>query len=403
MTLPQKTIADFVGLLKSAVEGKPYHGSQINWREILRLSASHRVDNLIFEAISMLPDEEKPSEKVLAGLEQDSITQVIQDANQISEVEKLIDEFEAQCIPAIMLKGWIMKDLYPRTDMRIRADTDFFIHSEDEKRIHKIIMSHGYTNDGFGEKKDTVYYKEPFITLEVHKSLFMYEDDWNKVFSDAGGSMYIWDRVEKLDGYQYIYRMDVDMFYVYHIAHMVKHLVSGGGGIGVKSIMDLWLYRKANEKQMDFDRINEDLSWLGLVQFADTVYDLACSWFFDEKIIYTNDNIRQFGEYIIDCGAYGHSDNFVANNEAMRDAKNPTRIGYLRRRAFPSKTSMEKRFPKIKQHPVMLPYYWAKRLWRDGVRRKKEVMGEVNSAWNVDYQRVERVHKMYEKWGIPQI
>ena len=44
----------------------------------------------------MLPDEEKPSEKVLAGLEQDSITQVIQDANQISETEELMAEFEKQ-------------------------------------------------------------------------------------------------------------------------------------------------------------------------------------------------------------------------------------------------------------------------------------------------------------------
>ena len=182
--LPQKTIADFVGLLKSAVEGKPYHGSQINWREILRLSTSHRVDNLIFEAISMLPDEEKPAKKVLERLEQDSITQVIQDANQISETEELMAEFEQHQIHAIMLKGWIMKELYPRTDLRSRADTDIFIHTSDQEKIHHIILSHGFQTVTYGGKKDNVYEKEPFVTLEMHKNLFAYEDDWNEVIFD---------------------------------------------------------------------------------------------------------------------------------------------------------------------------------------------------------------------------
>ena len=399
----QKIIADFFGLLKYALEIAPFHSENIQWNTIIDLAKSHHVEVMIYEAASKLPDEMKPSTAVLQRLEQEAMSFILQDANQISEVEALMSDFDRLGLPAIMLKGWIMKDLYPRTDMRSRADTDIFIHSEDEPKIHQIIMSYGYRNNGLGEKKDTVYNKDPFITLEMHKNLFMYEDEWNRIFTDTNSSMYIWNRIEKLDGFEYIYKMDVDLYYVYHIAHMVKHLVSGGGGIGIKSILDLWLYRSANEERMDIARIDADLKTLGLTQFADTVYKLACSWFSGKEINYPNDSIWKFGEYIIDCGAYGHSDNFVANNEAMRDAKKPTRIGYICRRAFPSKSSMEKRFPKIKKYPVTLPYYWTKRLWRDGVRRKKEVMGEVNSAWNVDYKRVEEVHAMYEKWGVPQV
>ena len=204
----QKTIADFIGLLKSAVEEKPYCGTDIDWCEILRLSNFHRVNNLIFEAISMLAEDEKPSEKALADLEQDSLTQVIQDANQISETKELMDELEQNQIPAIMLKGWIMKDLYPRTDLRSRADTDVFIHASDEEKIHRIIRRHGYKTISYGGKKDNVYSKEPFMTLEMHKNLFEYEDDWNDVINNKYGRQYIWKRIEKLDGYQHIYRMD---------------------------------------------------------------------------------------------------------------------------------------------------------------------------------------------------
>ncbi len=399
MTLPQKTIADFVGLLKSAVEGKPCHGSQINWREILRLSASHRVDNLIFEAISMLPDEEKPTQKALERLEQDSIAQVIQDANQISEVEKLIDEFEAQCIPAIMLKGWVMKDLYPRTDLRSRADTDIFIRSSDQEKIHRIILNRGFQTVTYGGKKDNVYNKEPFVTLEMHKNLFQYEDGWNDVINNKYSRQYIWKRTEKLDNYHYLHKMDKELYYVYMVAHMAKHL-KDDGGIGVRAFMDLWIYRKAFADQLDIKRMDEDFAAFGLTTFAERAYQLALSWLDGEEIKYPDESYEKFAEYIMSCGAYGNSDNFVVNNEVMRGEKKPGTVGYVLRRAFPTKSSMETRYPALKKHPAKLPYYWAKRLWYSGVHRRKEVKGEIESAKHIDYKKVNELHEMYKEWGL---
>ena len=401
--LNQKTIKDFIGLLKHASMIAPFEPECVRWDMILNYSLLHHVEVMMLEAMSHMPQDLRPPAEVMHRLEQEAMTMIIQDANQISEIESLLDDFDRHEIPAITLKGWVMKDYYPRTDFRSRADTDIFIHSDDEMRIHDIIMGHEYSNLTIGGKKDNVYCKEPFVTLEIHKNLFMYEDEWNKIFNDEYGVLYIWDRVERIGRYNHIYRMDVDMFYVYHLAHMVKHLISGGGGIGVKAFMDLWLYRSVNEDKMNFDRINRDLETLSMTKFADTVWKLARAWFSSDTIAYPDESIRRFGEYIMDCGAYGHSHNFVANNEAMYNTRNPTKIGYLARRAFPSKSSMEKRFPIIKNYPATLPYYWAKRLWRDGFKRKKEVLGEVNSVWSVDYNRVEEIHEMYKQWGIPQV
>ena len=395
----QKTIADFIGLLKSAVESKPYHGGNINWRELLRLSKFHHVDNLIFEAISMLPEAEKPSEQALAGLEQDSMTQVIQDANQISEAEELMDALEQNKIPAIMLKGWIMKDLYPRTDLRTRADTDIFIHTSDEKKIDQMIRNRGFKTIAFGGKKDNVYCKEPFVTFEMHKNLFEYEDDWNEVINNKYGRQYIWKRIEKLDGYHYINRMDKEFYYVYMVAHMAKHL-KDDGGIGVRAFMDLWIYRKAYAGSLNMDVMGSDFEALGLTTFAEKAYTLACCWFDGDKINYPDESYLKFAEYIMDCGAYGNSDNFVMNNEAMRGDKKPSSKGYIFRRAFPPRESMEKRYPALKKHPVRLPYYWAKRLWYSGVHRRTEIKGEIESAKHIDYDKVNTIHEMYQEWGL---
>ena len=397
----QKNISHFIGLMNHALGGTHFEPDNVNWNQVINLALSHHVEVIIYEAISSLSKDLQPPKSLVGRLEEMVLTLVTKDANQISEVEGLLREFDKKALPAITLKGWVMKDLYPRTDYRYMADTDIFIRSGDEKTIHNIIMNHDFISNGLGDKKDNVYFKQ-FITLEIHKNLFKYEDEWNEQINNPNSQLYIWNRVEKLDGYSHIYKMDVDYYYVYHLAHMVKHLISGGGGIGVKSIMDVWVYRFANSRKLNFERISDDLDLLGLTDFEKTVWSLAKAWFSDNEIVYPNDSIRQFGEYIIDCGAYGHSDNFVANNEAMRDAKKPTRIGYIARRAFPSKSSMEKRFPKIKTHPVTLPYYWIKRLWRDGVRRKKEVMGEVSSAWNVDYDKIESIHSLYREWGVPR-
>ena len=268
----------------------------------------------------MLPDEEKPTEKVLERLEQDSITQVIQDTNQISETEELIAEFEEQQIHAIMLKGWIMKDLFPRTDLRSRADTDIFIHTSDQEKIHRIILNMGFKTISYGGKKDNVYSKEPFVTFEMHKNLFEYEDDWNEVINNKYGRQYIWKRIDKLDNYHYIHKMDEELYYVYMVAHMAKHL-KDDGGIGIRAFMDLWIYRKAFADKLDMERINDDFEAFGLTTFAERAYQLALSWFDEDKIKYPDESYEKFAEYIMSCGAYGNSDNFVVNNEVIPDKK----------------------------------------------------------------------------------
>ena len=395
----QKDIADFVGLLKSAVTEKPYQGSDIRWTEMIRLSEFHRVINLILEAAVMMPEEQQPTREVLARLKENSIATVMQDANQISEVNSLISEFEAKKISAIMLKGWIMKELYPRTDLRSRADTDIFIRTADEEKIHKIILSHGFKTVSYGGKKDNVYSKEPFQTLEMHKNLFMYEDNWNEVINNKSGRQYIWNRQEKLEGCEYVSQMDREFFYVYMVAHMAKHL-KDDGGIGVRAFLDLWIYRNAYYNNLNMDIIRDDFESLGLTTFAEKAYTLACAWFDGKKINYPDASYAKFGEYIIGCGAYGNSDNFVMNNEAMRNEKKPGTFGYVIKRAFPPKSSMEKRYPKLKKYPVLLPICWAKRMWYSGTKRRDQVKGEIDSAKNMDYKRINEIHELYKQWGL---
>ena len=260
---------NLIDALRLSVTGGTLHNCD-NWVELSKIADYHHVQNLLAE---VLPSADSVPSEIKTAISDKQILYVIKDANQESEVNKLINIFEKNKIPVVMLKGWIIKKLYPRPDMRTMSDTDIFIEKTDEKKIHDIIKSQGYSVVSFGEKKDNVYEKDPLVILEIHKNLFMYEDNWNDYFNCKDSQMYIWNRVKKLSGYEYVYRMDDELFFVYMVAHIAKHLLDDGG-IGVRSILDVWLYINKTTT-LDFEVAFKDLEKLNLLTFAQNVIELT--------------------------------------------------------------------------------------------------------------------------------
>ena len=51
------------------------------------------------------------------------------------ELENVMAHFEKEGIDYVPLKGWIIKNLYPKPDMRSMCDVDILIRDEDKKKI----------------------------------------------------------------------------------------------------------------------------------------------------------------------------------------------------------------------------------------------------------------------------
>lgn len=363
-----------------------------NVKALAELAKYHMLQNIVAE---VLPKMGSVPQKLLDSITQEQTLLLIKDANQEAEINSLIKLLEEQEIPAVLLKGWYLKQFYPRSDLRAMADYDIFIRKADEKNIHDLLKDRGFSVVAFGGKKDDVYKKEPFIIFEMHKNLFMFEDDWNEFFNNESSQMYIWNRVVNVDDNKYIYRMDDELFYVYMIAHIAKHLLDDGG-IGLKAILDVWLFLK-QKTDIDFDIIYRDLDKLGLKEFADNVVALTKYWF--EKADNTQPQIKQFGEHILSCGVYGNSGVMVATKEDIMEEK-PSAFKYLFRRAFPSAEAMKIRYPKLKTKSWLLPIYYVKRLWYNLIHRSKEVRSEFKSSRNIDYERVRSINELYKDIGL---
>lgn len=389
MTKSEKNLIDAV--LASVTNGVFYDCE--NFEELVKLANSHLVQNLVAE---VLPTASNVPSSVVADLSEKQTLLVIKDANQESEVLHLMKLFEENEIPVVMLKGWVMKKLYPRSDMRSMADTDIFIRQSDEQKVHDIIKSQGYSVVAFGGKKDNVYNKKPFVILEVHKNLFMFEDSWNEFFNSADSRMCIWNRIEKISGYDYVYKMDNELFFVYMIAHIAKHLLDDGG-IGVKAILDVWMFMKETP-ELDLQIAFRDLEKLQLKDFANSVIELTRFWF--DKKENVSKTTEEFGDYIFKCGVYGNSKILVATKEGIMNSDNPSQLKYVLRRAFPTVDEMKVRFPQLNKRIWLLPFLYTKRLWYSLRYRTALVKKEIRSAGEVDYSEVKRIQRLYNDIGL---
>ena len=139
-----------------------------NWDKLISLAKFNDLQNLIAEEALKSEHLPESTREMLFNMQMGA---VIKDANQETEVNSVINSFEKNHIKAIMLKGWYLKRLYPRMDLRTMADTDIFIKQSAERKVHELLKLLGYSVVTFGGKKDNVYYKDPVITLEMHKKL----------------------------------------------------------------------------------------------------------------------------------------------------------------------------------------------------------------------------------------
>lgn len=357
------------------------------WNALCVLADRHNLNSILVE--SMNNEHVHLSKKVSNMLMRKVALSIMQDAAQTEEAEELMNTFENEKIPVIMLKGWVMKKLYPKSYLRSMADIDIYMDNENQYRVHDIMLSRGYKCVSFSHKKDNVYQKPRFLTIEMHKNLFQYEDDWNDFFKE------IWNRVEKISNYNYIYQMDKELYYVYMIAHTAKHLIDDGG-IGIRAFLDIWVYRKHYENELNYGKIRSDLRRLGLERFENCAVNLSKIWFEQESN--ADPMYEQMGDYIFQCGAYGNKEFFVINNSAM--GENTSRFNYLFRRAFPSKKEMAVRFPIIKDKPYLVVYFWIYRLYKHGWGRQKEVKAEINSTKNVDMVKRHKIKELYQQIGL---
>ena len=269
------------------------------------------------------------------------------------EESSIVKVFEEAHIDYVLLKGAEIKKLYPMPFMRTSSDVDILIKPDERERAIALLKEkRKYVLDTSAER-DCSLLSRSGMNVELHFGITANIKNLDKVLSHA------WDYAIKTDGHKYIF---CDEFFVFHhIAHMLTHFTEGG--CGVRSFADLALLRDRIEGCRD--KLFALLAQAECDSFFDGVYALASVWFGNEN---HTELTKSIAEYILNGGVYGSRSNLGATGRH----KSGSYFGYIKNRIFMPKDRLRLVYPKIDKHPILIPYYQAKR-WFSLLDKEKRI------------------------------
>ena len=291
-----------IGLLANVVAGKPLPepDDNIDLLKVYEIAEKHSVQTTAYYGIKKL--QCAISSEALSKWEEAHLRGLSVSIRFKAELNNVCDVFTKEKLVHMPLKGSIIKNMYPSTDMRSMSDMDILIKREDAKKVHDILIGMGYTCDMYDISHQDVYFKDPIYNIEIHTSLF--DDGDGVTFYREYDN--ILDRTVTVDN-EYARLMTDEDFYVYNVAHFAKHFQLGGSGI--RSVMDMYIMKKSLTG-MDMAYVNAEFSKLGLTEFYTKASKLVDYWFGDGEL---TADVKDMADYILSSGTYGNLYNAYTN------------------------------------------------------------------------------------------
>ena len=365
-----------------------------DWAQLFYLSKLHNVVSLGYESVKRMPVEDGPDQELRKRWKYENDQCTFQCIYQQAALEELKECFEREQIPVILLKGAVLREYYPREDLRTMSDLDILIRKEDIPRIRPLFLRMGYQAKSIDKRNEDIYTRDECVTLEVHRELLWRQDAWNEYFG------HVWERTEKLPGYNWVQIMNPEDFYFHLLGHMIQHMHNGG--IGIKAFLDIKIFQEQNREKLETNEFQDTLKAFHLEKLNENIGKLFQLW---EGEAHTDPLMEAWTEFIMNCGAYGEVGNFIITNPAFSDFRESQKKGfryrYIWRRLFPSYEEMKHMYPKVKKYTYF--YYVGKRIYQNGIRRKKNIKREFDMIRKLESDKVEKLHRLYNDLGVPPV
>lgn len=317
----------------------------ISFEGLFKLACSHSVANMVFYAVEQLSVQ--PEEPLLSEWAQLRDKEIVKDITQLSELEMMGDAFSEAGVRFLPLKGSVLKEYYPQSDMRTMSDIDVLVDEENAVKVREIMSGLGYSCVEFGVDVHDVYFKRPVMNVEVHRQFFgTHGREFAKVFDDAFAMCC------PPEGYRYSFTDEC--FFAYILSHTAKHY--NDGGTGIRYIMDIWVYMRAKGSSLNTEKACSMLDGSGCGELVRDFIKLSQIWFDGAE---WSEKFHKMTEYILSGGTYGTIENSVENR-----VRNGGKLNYLFKAIFPDFFYMKQTYPILKKAPVLLPFCWLARLMK---------------------------------------
>ena len=243
------------------------------------------------------------------------------------------------------LKGMVLRKLYPKYGMREMADCDILFDAGKAERVRELMEGLGYTTKSFGGSHHDVYHREPVLNFEMHRSLFGpgHEEKLVSYYSRVE---------ERLLGEGMEKHLSREDCFVYLLAHASKHY--SGGGTGLRTLLDLYVYRHRASPDMAY--VTGEAEKLGLGDFLRRSGSLAEHLFGSGEL--TAEDREMLG-YVLESGTYGtlthHVQNRLAKTGWSKLRYMLERFSVPVSRKNPAYAAYAAQYPRFYRYRVLLP------------------------------------------------
>lgn len=376
-------------LIKSALTGEPHRlPVDADLTEVFQVAKHHGVDVMAYYgALLCGVNKNNPvmAEETLRVYQSISVSET-----QLSAIRKITNALEAHGVDHLPLKGVHLKKLYPHSEMRRMGDADILIDCSKYETVRGFMQEFGYTEKY--ESDHEIVWAKKSVTIEFHKRLIpSYNKDYYQYYGDG------WKLAKPMEAYSARYRMDPEDEMIYLFTHFAKHYRDTG--IGIRHIVDLWVYQKHNP-DMDQTYIRKELDKLQLLEFYDNIMRTLRVWFEnypqDEKTEYITQFIFTSGEF-----GRNHISSLSSMLKYVKSGQSQQTIKGRRalRTIFPSYAEMRIKYKVLRKWPILLPVMWLVRIYKK-VFIKKRARRFIDRQFKVDSSEVSEYQQSLNYVGL---
>ena len=370
----------FLDMVSSSIKGLPvpHCPDEVDTSLLYKLCVRNAVQGILYLAVQSGAVTLSAENEV--KLQKSYMAILAREATQQEEIEYIRNAFNEENIEFMFLKGTHLKSLYPVPEMRFMVDMDILVKEKSMEKGGELILARGFTQE-MNNGKDIVLVKKPFLTIELHKMLFVEDYFMHDYFKG------VWNRVEKVSSCEY--KMPISDLYVYTLAHLAEHYLEAGSCF--RPLMDLYLMEKTHT-ELDFDYINKQFEIIGIDKFAIKIRQLYKSAFDDAEY---NDDLITIENYIV-FGAPVKNASEVSKVAITKKSKSQR----FMESAFPNLKHMKLKYSILKKAPFLLPFFWVVRFFEFVFLKKGSIEQKQAKISNVDQESTDIMREIFEKSGL---
>ena len=268
------------------------------------------------------------------------------------------------------LKGTIFKNYYPKSYQREMKDVDILCNSKHRKDIKDLMVTFGFSVISFNELNDDIYHLSSYYNFEIHFELFGIQPDkrFHEYYKNISNRL--------IENEPYKYQFKKEDFYIYSILHTFKHYI--GSGVGVRYLLDTYLFLKNTEQDISWDYILEELKKLGIESFEKNHRLLAQKVFSMHPL--TKEDQILLEPYLL-YGTHGTYEHLIKNYISKNEKK--SLIYYFKKRLFPNKDDLPNNYSFFREHTLFLPILWIYRPFKALYKSPSLIIKEIRTLWKI--------------------